>query len=126
MAYNEPGGLIGLPHVQLAMPPDEEQAAIDFYEGVLGLEQVPKPPELSDRSGVWFRSGDLQVHLGVEEGFHPAMKAHPAFLVENLERMRARVEMSGYKVIDSDQFSGFRRVHVRDPFGNRLELIEPE
>jgi catechol 2,3-dioxygenase-like lactoylglutathione lyase family enzyme len=126
MAYNEPGRLIGLHHVQLAMPPGEEQAAIEFYQGVLGLEQVPKPQELSDRGGVWFRSEDLQVHLGVEEGFHPAMKAHPAFLVENLERMRARVEMSGYKVIDSDQFSGFRRVHVRDPFGNRLELIEPE
>jgi catechol 2,3-dioxygenase-like lactoylglutathione lyase family enzyme len=111
--------------VQLAMPPGEEQAAVEFYEDVLGLEQVPKPPELSDHGGVWFRSGDLEVHLGVEEGFQPAMKAHPAFLVEDLERMRARVEMSGYKVIESEQFSGFRRVHVRDPFGNRLELIEP-
>jgi catechol 2,3-dioxygenase-like lactoylglutathione lyase family enzyme len=126
MVRNEQGRLIGLHHVQLAMPADEEETAIAFYEGVLGLEQVPKPPELSGRGGVWFRSGELQVHLGVEEGFHPAMKAHPAFLVEDLERIRARVEMSGYKVIDSEQFSGFRRVHVRDPFGNRLELIEPE
>ena len=126
MAHNEPGRLIGLHHVQLAMPPDEEQTAIAFYEGVLGLEQIPKPPELADLGGVWFRSGDLQVHLGVEDGFHPAMKAHPAFLVEDLERMRARVEMGGYKIIESVQFSGFRRVHVRDPFGNRLELIEPE
>ena len=125
MTREEPGGLVGLHHVQLAMPPDEEEAAIDFYEGVLGLEQVPKPPELADRGGVWFRSGDLEVHLGVEEGFQPAMKAHPAFLVEDLERMTARVEMSGYKVIESEQFSGYRRVHVRDPFGNRLELIEP-
>jgi catechol 2,3-dioxygenase-like lactoylglutathione lyase family enzyme len=117
--------LLGFHHVQLAMPPGEEDAAIAFYGGVLGLDEVAKPPELSDRGGVWFRSGDLEVHLGVEEGFHPAMKAHPAFLVEDLERMRARVEMSGYKVIDSEQLSGFRRVHVRDPFGNRLELIEP-
>ena len=115
MSHKEPGRLLGLHHVQLAMPPDEEQAAIDFYEGVLGLDQVPKPQELADRGGVWFRSGDLQVHLGVEEGFQPAMKAHPAFLVEDLERMRARVEMSGYKVIESEQFSGYRRVHVRDP-----------
>jgi catechol 2,3-dioxygenase-like lactoylglutathione lyase family enzyme len=125
MARDEPGRLIGFHHVQLAMPPGEEQAAVDFYQGVLGLEQVPKPPELAGSGGVWFRDGDLEVHLGVEEGFQPAMKAHPAFLVEDLERMRARVEMSGFKVIESEQFSGFRRVHVRDPFGNRLELIEP-
>jgi catechol 2,3-dioxygenase-like lactoylglutathione lyase family enzyme len=126
MTHDEPGRLIGLHHVQLAMPPEEEETAIAFYEGVLGLERVEKPPELTDRAGVWFRSGELEVHLGVEEGFQPAMKAHPAFLVEDLERMRARVEMSGYKVIESEQFSGFRRVHVRDPFGNRLELIEAE
>jgi catechol 2,3-dioxygenase-like lactoylglutathione lyase family enzyme len=125
MSRDEPGRLLGFHHVQLAMPSGEEDAAIEFYGGVLGLDEVPKPPELSDRGGVWFRSGDLEVHLGVEEGFQPAMKAHPAFLVEDLERMRARVEMSGYKVIESEQFSGFRRVHVRDPFGNRLELIEP-
>jgi len=123
---NEPGALIGLHHVQLAMPPDEEQAAIDFYEGVLGLQQVTKPPELSPRGGVWFRSGTLEVHLGVEEGFQAAVKAHPAFLVEDLERLRARLEMSGFKVVDTVQLEGFRRVYVRDPFGNRLELIEPE
>jgi catechol 2,3-dioxygenase-like lactoylglutathione lyase family enzyme len=124
MARDEPGRLIGFHHVQLAMPPGEEPAAIEFYAGVLGLEQVPKPPELADRGGVWFRSGDLEVHLGIEEGFQPALKAHPAFLVEDIERMRARVEMSGYKVIDDEQYSGFKRVHVRDPFGNRLELVE--
>jgi catechol 2,3-dioxygenase-like lactoylglutathione lyase family enzyme len=126
MVRNEPGRLVGLHHVQLAMPPDEEEEAIAFYEGVLGLEQIPKPPELSPRGGVWFRSGDLEVHLGIEEGFHPAMKAHPAFLVEDLERVRARVEMSGFKAIDSVPIPGHRRVYVRDPFGNRLELIEPE
>jgi catechol 2,3-dioxygenase-like lactoylglutathione lyase family enzyme len=125
MANDEPGRLLGLHHVQLAMPPGEERAAVDFYEGVLGLQQVTKPPELADHGGVWFRQGDLEVHLGVEEGFQPALKAHPAFLVEDLDRMRARVEMSGFKVIESEQFSGFHRVHVRDPFGNRLELIEP-
>lgn len=125
MGNAEPGRLLGLHHVQLAMPPGEEQAAIDFYEGVLGLDHVPKPPELEGRGGAWFRSGDLEVHLGVEDGFQPALKAHPAFLVEDLERVRARIEMSGFKVIESEQFSGFHRVHVRDPFGNRLELIEP-
>jgi catechol 2,3-dioxygenase-like lactoylglutathione lyase family enzyme len=114
-----------LHHVQLAMPPDEEETAVAFYQGVLGLEQVPKPPELSPRGGVWFRSGDLEVHLGVEDGFRPAVKAHPAFLVDDLERIRARVEMSGYKAIDTVQLDGYQRVYVRDPFGNRLELIEP-
>ena len=125
MSHDEPGRLVGFHHVQLAMPPGEEETAIAFYGDVLGLEQVPKPPELAARGGVWFRSGDVEVHLGIEEGFHPAMKAHPAFLVEDIERMRARVEMSGYKVIDDEQYSGFQRVHVRDPFGNRLELVEP-
>ncbi len=123
---NEDGALLGLHHVQLAMPAGEEDAAVAFYAGVLGLEQVPKPPELSPRGGVWFRAGNLEVHLGVEEGFRPAVKAHPAFTVTNLERVRARVEMSGYKAIDTVQLPGFNRVYVRDPFGNRLELIEPE
>ena len=123
---NEPGRLLGLHHVQLAMPDGEEETAIGFYRDVLGLEQVPKPAELSPRGGVWFRSGNLEVHLGVEEGFHPAVKAHPAFLVDDLERIRARVEMSGFKVIDTVQLEGFHRVYVRDPFGNRLELIEQE
>lgn len=123
---NEPGRLLGLHHVQLAMPEGEEETAVGFYADVLGLERVPKPPELSPRGGVWFRSGSLEVHLGVEEGFHPAVKAHPAFLVDDLERVRARVEMSGFKVIDTVQLEGFRRVYVRDPFGNRLELIEQE
>ena len=121
----ERGTLLGLHHVQLAMPPGEEETAAAFYAGVLGLERVPKPPELSPRGGVWFRSGDLEVHLGVEDGFRPAVKAHPAFLVEDLERIRARVEMCGFKVIDTVQLKGHHRVYVRDPFGNRLELIEP-
>ena len=106
----EPGRLLGLHHVQLAMPPGEEEVAIDFYEGVLGLEQVPEAAGArADVVASGSASGDLEVHLGVEEGFHPAMKAHPAFLVQDLERMRAQIEMSGYKVIESDQFSGFRR-----------------
>ncbi len=71
MSYEEPGRLLGLHHVQLAMPPDEEQVAIDFYEGVLGLDQVPKPQELADRGGVWFRSGDLEVHLASRRGSVP-------------------------------------------------------
>jgi catechol 2,3-dioxygenase-like lactoylglutathione lyase family enzyme len=117
--------LVGLHHVQLAMPPDEEEAAVRFYGAILGLEQMPKPPDLSPRGGVWFRTGDLEVHLGMEDQFSPAVKAHPAFLVEGLETLKARIEAAGYRVTDTVQIEGFHRVYVRDPFGNRVELIEP-
>jgi catechol 2,3-dioxygenase-like lactoylglutathione lyase family enzyme len=117
-------GLIGIHHVQLAMPEGEEEVAVAFYAELLGLEHVPKPEELSPRGGVWFRAGDLEVHLGVEDGFHPAVKAHPAFLVRGLVELRGRIEAGGYKVSDTVQIEGFDRIYVRDPFGNRLELIE--
>jgi len=117
--------LIGLHHVQLAMPPDEEEAAVKFYGAILGLEKVAKPADLSPRGGVWFRTGNLEVHLGVEDQFSPAVKAHPAFLVEGLETLKARIEAAGYRVTDTVQIEGFHRVYVRDPFGNRVELIEP-
>jgi catechol 2,3-dioxygenase-like lactoylglutathione lyase family enzyme len=117
--------LIGIHHVQLAMPTGEEPVATRFYADTLGLEQVPKPPQLSPRGGVWFRSGSLEVHLGVEEeSFRPAVKAHPALLVQGLEKLRGRVEEAGYKVSDTVQLEGYERIYVRDPFGNRLELIE--
>jgi catechol 2,3-dioxygenase-like lactoylglutathione lyase family enzyme len=107
------------------MPPGEEEAATRFYGAILGLKQVPKPPELAPRGGVWFRSGDLEVHLGIEEPFTPARKAHPAFLVQGLDVLRERIEAAGYRVTDDVPLEGFLRVHVRDPFGNRLELVEP-
>jgi catechol 2,3-dioxygenase-like lactoylglutathione lyase family enzyme len=117
--------LLGLHHIQLAMPPGEEEAAVRFYGAILGLTQVAKPPELAPRGGVWFRDGDLEVHLGVEEPFSPARKAHPAFLVRNLETLREKIELSGYRVADDVPLDGYLRCHVRDPFGNRLELVEP-
>ena len=118
--------LLGLHHVQLAMPKGEEEAAVRFYGAILGLTQVDKPPELAPRGGVWFRDGDLEVHLGVEEPeFMPARKAHPAFLVRNLATLRERIETAGYRVTDDVPLEGFYRCHVRDPFGNRIELVEP-
>ena len=119
------GQLQSLHHVQLAMPPGEEDAAVKFYADVLGLTQVDKPPQLAPRGGVWFRREGLEVHLGVEEQFHPAHKAHPAFLVDGLESLRVRIEEAGYRVVDSVQLDGYRRCYVRDPFGNRIELVEP-
>lgn len=120
------GWLVGLHHVQLAMPRGEEEAAVRFYGTVLGLEQIPRPQALSPEGGVWFRRGELEVHLGVEERFTPAVKAHPAFLVTDVEALRGRIEEAGYRVSDTVQLEGFHRVYVRDPFGNRVELIEPE
>ena len=117
--------LTGLHHVQLAMPAGEEEAARRFYGTVLGLPEVPKPPALSPAGGVWFVGEGLEVHLGVEDNFSPAHKAHPAFLVEGLAPMRARIEAAGYRVTESIQLEGFHRIYVRDPFGNRVELIEP-
>jgi catechol 2,3-dioxygenase-like lactoylglutathione lyase family enzyme len=116
----------GLHHVQLAMPPGEEDAARAFYGELLGMTEVPKPDELAPRGGLWFRDGALEVHLGVEgEGFTPARKAHPAFLVEGLDELRARLGEAGYRIDDDVPLPGYRRFHVRDPFGNRLELLEP-
>lgn len=119
------GRLVGLHHVQLAMPAGEEEAARLFYGTVLGLTEIPRPPGLSPDGGVWFVEGELEVHLGVEERFYPAVKAHPAFLVKRIEDVRARIEGAGYRVTDTVQLEGFHRIYVRDPFGNRVELIEP-
>ena len=96
-----------------------------FYGAILGLPQVPKPPELAPRGGVWFRDGELEVHLGIEEPFKPAVKAHPAFVVRDLETLRERIESAGYRVTDDVPLEGYHRCHVRDPFGNRIELVEP-
>jgi catechol 2,3-dioxygenase-like lactoylglutathione lyase family enzyme len=120
------GRVVGLHHVQLAMPEGEEEAAVKFYGYMLGLEQISKPPELAPRGGVWFRGRDLALHLGVEEGFRPATKAHPALMVDGLDQLLARLDTAGIRVVEDEvQLAGFRRVYVRDPFGNRIELIEP-
>jgi catechol 2,3-dioxygenase-like lactoylglutathione lyase family enzyme len=112
-------------HVQLAMPPNEEESARSFYIGVLGLNEKPKPPRLAARSGVWFEQGKLKIHLGVESDFRPAKKAHPALLVEGLDELISRCETAGATVIWDEPLDGFRRAYVNDPFGNRIELMEP-
>ena len=117
--------ILGLDHVQLAMPPGQEKSARQFYAGVLGLTELPKPANLAARGGAWFEGGRLKLHLGVEADFHPARKAHPALLVENLDALAAHLESSGVSVIPDELLEGYRRIYVSDPFGNRLELIEP-
>jgi catechol 2,3-dioxygenase-like lactoylglutathione lyase family enzyme len=118
--------ITGIHHIQLAMPPGEEAAGRAFYGELLGLPEVPKPSELAPRGGIWFREGSLEVHLGVEhQGFRPASKAHPAFVVHGLDELRERLHAAGYRIDEDVQLEGYRRFHVRDPFGNRLELVEP-
>jgi catechol 2,3-dioxygenase-like lactoylglutathione lyase family enzyme len=115
----------GLDHVQLAMPAGEEARAREFYGGVLGLTEVPKPPNLAARGGVWFEGGSLHLHLGVEADFRPAKKAHPALLVKGLEALARRLEERGVATVTDEPLAGYRRFHAADPFGNRLEFLEP-
>lgn len=112
-------------HVQLAMPPGGEDAARAFYSGLLGLPEVPKPPELAKRGGAWFESSTVKVHLGVEADFRSARKAHPAFIVDGVDELAARCERSGYEFRFDGGLPGYKRVYVYDPFGNRLEFMEP-
>jgi len=106
------------------MPPGEEGKARAFYAGVLGMEEVEKPPALAARGGVWFKAGEAHVHLGVEPDFRPARKAHPALRVRNLGALIARLRSAGAQVIDDEALPGFDRIYTSDPFGNRLELLE--
>ena len=117
--------IYAIDHVQLAMPPGEEEKARSFYAGVLGFAEIEKPPQLAGRGGAWFESGGVKLHLGVEADFRPARKAHPALLVEGLEPLIARMRAAGYEVDTSQPpLEGYARVHVFDPFGNRIELLQ--
>jgi catechol 2,3-dioxygenase-like lactoylglutathione lyase family enzyme len=117
--------VVGIEHVQLAMPPGGEGRAREFYCALLGIPEVPKPPELAGRGGAWFESGDLKIHLGVEHDFRAARKAHPALLVEGLADLVRVLRRHGYPIVDDEPLERFSRVYVSDPFGNRIELMEP-
>jgi catechol 2,3-dioxygenase-like lactoylglutathione lyase family enzyme len=112
-------------HVQLAMPRGKESEARSFYEGVLGIPEVPKPPNLAKRGGCWFVRDALKIHLGVDDDFRAARKAHPALLVEDLPALKALIEECGYNFTTDEPLAGYDRIYVSDPFGNRIELMEP-
>lgn len=114
-----------LHHVQLAMPAGAEDRARAFYAGVLGLEEIAKPPVLAARGGAWFGAGGVELHLGVEDGFAPARKAHPGILVTDLDALVARLAAAGVDARPDGEFPGHRRVYADDPFGNRLEFLQP-
>jgi catechol 2,3-dioxygenase-like lactoylglutathione lyase family enzyme len=111
--------------VQLAAPPGAEEAARAFFGGLLGLAEVEKPPALRGRGGVWFALGEQQLHIGIEDDFSPARKAHPAFLVSGLDALAERLAAAGFEPRWDDELPDVRRFYVDDPFGNRLELLEP-
>lgn len=116
--------MLGIDHVQLAMPRGREAEAVAFYEGLLGLAQVAKPAHLAVRGGCWFERGQVRIHLGVESPFSPARKAHPALLVDELAALRARLEAAGRACVDDQPLEGYERCYVDDPFGNRVELLQ--
>jgi len=106
------------------MPPGAEAEARGFYEGVLGLTEVPKPAPLDARGGCWFEGGGAIVHLGVQDDFHPARKAHAAFLLEDLDAGRQVLRAAGVEIVEDDALAATRRLYTYDPFGNRIELIQ--
>ncbi len=115
----------GLHHTQLAMPAGEEAVARRFYVGLLGMREVAKPPVLAARGGIWVRAERLEIHLGVETPFAPARKAHPGILVDDLDALTNHLTEHGQEVRPDDNFPEFRRVYCDDPFGNRLEFLQP-
>jgi Glyoxalase/Bleomycin resistance protein/Dioxygenase superfamily. len=117
---------LGIDHIQLAAPEGCETKAREFFHDRLGWPEIPKPENLLKRGGVWFQCGTHQVHIGVQKNFVPATKAHPAFHVQNLEKLRSHLVQHQVQVIDDEARAdeGVRRFYVNDPFGNRLEFLE--
>jgi len=112
-----------LHHVQLAMPAGGEQKARLFYSDLLGIAEREKPEELKNRGGCWFENSSLRVHLGVEENFKPARKAHPGFQTADFESLRSKLLRAGHENTGGAQIDGCARFFVEDPFGNRIEII---
>ena len=118
--------VVGLDHVQVAAPRSEgvEEEARAFYGGLLRLREIEKPDALKPKGGVWFSLGSGELHVGLEDDFRPARKAHPAFAVDDLDGLRMRVEAVGCETSEAEEIPGVRRFYVNDPFGNRIELLE--
>ena len=111
-------------HVQLAAPPNSESESRAFWVGVLGFTEVEKPKALANRGGCWFRLDGIEVHVGVDDDFHAERKAHPGFLVRDLDQLAQRLKDARGQVAWDANFPGMRRFYSQDPFGNRLEFLE--
>ncbi|ASY58969.1 VOC family protein [Sinorhizobium sp. CCBAU 05631] len=125
MPQRTSGKVVAIHHVQLAMPEGGEAEARRFYAGLLAIPEVAKPPNLAARGGCWFEEAGLRIHIGIEKDFLPARKAHPAFIVDELFVLIARLQAAGFDVVEDEPLAGFVRRYVSDPFGNRIELMQP-
>ena len=117
--------IVGLHHAQITIPVGAEEMARAFYGELLGLTEIPKPATLQGRGGFWLQVGDRQLHVGVEDGVDRSLsRAHLAYEVEDLPGWRAWLEAAGVAVSEPPPLPGYRRCELRDPFGNRVELLE--
>jgi hypothetical protein len=114
---------VAVDHVQLAMPASGEDTARRFFVDLLGMVEIPKPTELAKRGGCWFRSGKVELHLGVEQDFRSAVKAHPALICYDYHALIAKLKAANISVKEDFEIPEVRRSHILDPFGNRIELI---
>ena len=117
-------GITGVDHIQIAVPRALEEECLAFYRHVLGLAEIPKPPELRARGGAWFQLSDLQVHVGLDAESSPESRRHICFLVRDIAAARAQIEARGVVVDTEGMAEGLRRFFVRDPAGNRIELTQ--
>lgn len=116
--------LIDIDHVQIAAPPGCEAKARQFFSGLLGLVELEKPKTLSGRGGCWFKVGTRQLHVGIDENFTPATKAHPAFSVEDVATLFSNLQKAGVECQWDDAIADVKRLYATDPWGNRLEFAE--
>ncbi|MHB8425540.1 MAG: VOC family protein [Gammaproteobacteria bacterium] len=117
--------IIGIHHAQITIPQEKEREARDFYCGILGLKEIQKPSSLQGRGGFWLRVGDKQVHVGVEDGVDRSLtKAHVAYEVSDLDPWRKRIASRGIEILSGEPIPGYDRFEFRDPFGNRVEMIQ--
>lgn len=116
--------VIGIDHVQLAMPAGGEEQARRFYRDVLGIPERPKPADMAARGGCWFESATVKIHLGIDPAFRAATKAHPGLVVSELNQIVALCRQQGLEVTEGGRLGERQRAFVNDPFGNRIELID--
>ncbi|GGC81893.1 glyoxalase [Thalassobacillus devorans] len=114
----------GIDHIQLAAPANCEEQARKFFGEILGMQELEKPPELKKRGGVWFSCGNHQLHIGVENNFHPAKKAHPALVVKDIKHLMNHLTDQNVPYQEDDNLPNARRLYMEDPFGNRIEILE--
>lgn len=117
--------VLRLNHVDIIIPRGAEPAAREFYCDFLGFKEIEKPAELQKNGGIWLQLGDVQIHLGIQDGYDPAKtKAHLAYEVSDLEALKTALAKRGVRWNDNAQIPGFVRGDIRDPFGNRIEFLQ--